>query len=87
MAAIRGCEICKRMIEPERAENDPRTTLCSEHAKEIRKYGNEFITVSSFDRTSKPTGIKVMVAGVTTEMVRNEEALRKLKADYEARQT
>jgi hypothetical protein len=38
------------------------------------------------DRTSKKGGRKINVGGVTTERVRNDEAMRKLRDAYEARQ-
>lgn len=82
--AFRGCEICKRPIEPERAESDAMTRLCAEHARQIAAFGGEFMTVASEDRTSKKGGLKINVSGVTTERVRNEEALRKLRDACEA---
>jgi hypothetical protein len=82
--AFRGCEICKQAIEAERAEVDPLTRLCAAHAKEIAKFGGEFKTVSREDVTSKQGSLKKNIGGVTTERVRNQEAVRRLREAYEA---
>jgi hypothetical protein len=84
--AFRGCEICKQPIEPERAESDPLTKLCTQHAREIAQFGGEFKTVAREDRTSKKGGLKINIGGVTTERVRNDEAMRKLRDAFEAQQ-
>jgi hypothetical protein len=84
--AFRGCEICKQSIEPERAESDPLTRLCALHAREIAQFGGEFRTVAREDRTSKKGGLKINIGGVTTERVRNDEALRRLRDYCEQRQ-
>jgi hypothetical protein len=83
--AFRGCEICKQPIEAERAEADPMTRLCVKHAREIAKFGGEFRTVISEDVTSKQGSLKKNVGGVTTNRVRNTEAVLKLREAYEAR--
>jgi hypothetical protein len=82
--AFRGCEICKQPIEPDRAESDPMTRLCAEHARQIAQFGGEFMTIAREDRTSKKGGLKINIGGVTTELVRNETALRKLREACEA---
>jgi hypothetical protein len=38
----RPCEICGEMIDPERAEALPDTRLCTEHARQVAKFGGEF---------------------------------------------
>jgi hypothetical protein len=38
----RPCEICGEMIDPERAEALPDTRLCTEHARQMAKFGGEF---------------------------------------------
>jgi hypothetical protein len=38
------------------------------------------------DRTSKKGGQKINIEGMTTERVRNDEAMRKLRDAYEAQQ-
>jgi hypothetical protein len=83
--AFRGCEICKQPIEPERAEVDPLTRLCAAHAREIAQFGGEFKTVASEDVTSKKGSLKKNIGGVTTERVRNQEAIRRLREAHEAR--
>ena len=82
--AFRGCEIWKQPIEPDRAESDPMTRLCAAHARQIAQFGGEFMTVAREDRTSKKGGLKINIGGVTTELVRNETALRKLREACEA---
>jgi hypothetical protein len=42
MARVRLCEVCKKVIDPERAAGSPDTRLCKEHAVEIEKYGGEY---------------------------------------------
>ncbi len=83
--AFRGCEICKQPIEAERAESDPLTRLCSEHAREIAQFGGEFSMVASQDLTSKQGSLKKNYGDVTTARRRNEDAVRKLRAAYDER--
>jgi hypothetical protein len=83
MSATRFCEICKQPIDEERAEALPATRLCSEHAKEILKYGGEFIVTGVQERTSKQGSLKLNYGGIATEQTRNHEALRKLHHDHE----
>lgn len=84
MAANRHCEICKAIIDPERAEVIPETKLCTEHAREIGKFGGEFTTRISHDKTSKAGSLKKNFGGVTTRKQRNVEAIRKLREQFEA---
>lgn len=83
--AYRGCEICKKPIEPERAEAIPATRLCVQHAHEIGEYGGEFRTVVNDDVTSKPGSLKKNYGGVTTYRRRNTEALVRFRDAYQAR--
>jgi hypothetical protein len=82
--AYRGCEICKKPIETERAEGVPETRLCVQHAHEIGKYGGEFRTVVNEDLTSKHGSLKKNYGGVTVYRRRNVEALLRLRDAYEA---
>ena len=50
---FRGCEICGKEIEAERAEALPATRLCIEHGREIQQFGGEFKVYSRSIRTSK----------------------------------
>jgi hypothetical protein len=78
----RPCEICGRMIDPERVEILPDTRLCTDHARQIEQYGGEFRVTSHLERTSKEGSLKRNYGGVTTSKTRNHEALRKLRDAY-----
>lgn len=80
---MRRCEICKAPIEAERAEAIRDTRLCVEHARQIARYGGEFILTAVQERTSKPGSLKRNYGGIDTAKVRNHEAIHKLRADYE----
>jgi hypothetical protein len=82
----RPCEICKRPIDPERAEAVPETRLCSEHAQKIQKYGGEFTVTATQERTSKAGSLKHNYGSVTTNKTRNHQALAKLRAEYQEEQ-
>lgn len=86
MANVRACEICKQLIEEERAEGCPETTLCLKHAREAEKYGGEFLRSTSIERTSKPGSLKRNYGGVSVRLRRNYDGLRKLKEAYLASQ-
>jgi hypothetical protein len=79
----RPCEICGTPIDPERLEAVPDTRLCGDHARKIAKYGGEFRTTASHDRTSKQGGLKLNYGGVSTRKVRNPEAVEKLRQEHE----
>jgi len=85
MPAIRFCEICKQEIESERAEALPDTQLCIRHAREIQKYGGEFLLRSRQERTSKQGSLKHNYGGVTASFRPNREALERLRQDHETR--
>ncbi len=80
------CEICREWIDAERLEALPDTLLCGEHAKQIARYGGEFITQFQEEPTSKPGSLKINIGGVATKRVRNNEAIEKLRRDYEEEQ-
>ena len=84
---MRRCEICKQPIDADRAEAIRQTRLCTEHAKEIQKYGGEFIMSSVQERTSKEGSLKKNYGGIATSLRRNEVAVSQLRADYERKGT
>lgn len=79
---MRPCEICGVMIDPERAEVLPETRLCTEHAKQIQKYGGEFTITSFQETTSKVGSLKKNYGGVNVSRRRNTDAVEKLKQDF-----
>jgi hypothetical protein len=82
----RPCEICGVTIDPERAADHPKTRLCEGHAKQIVKYGGEFIASGSVERTSKPGSMKKNYGGVSVSLRRNQQAIDKLKDDFDREQ-
>jgi hypothetical protein len=82
-ATTRPCEICRAPIDPERIEVLPETRLCTEHARQILKYGGEFKVTVTRERTSKEGSLKRNYGGVTPSQTRNHEAIEKLRAEYE----
>ena len=80
---VRGCEICGKMIEPERAEALPATRLCIEHGREIQKFGGEFKVTSRDIRTSKEGSLKKNFGGVDVSQSRNRDALEKLRDAFD----
>lgn len=85
-APTRPCEICNQPIDPERIEVIPETRLCTEHARQIGKYGGEFIVTAIQERTSKVGSLKRNYGGVTPSRKRNYQALESLRQDYENEQ-
>ena len=83
---MRRCMVCKREIEIERAEGMPATRLCTEHGREIEKYGGEFTLSASQERTSKAGSLKLNYGGITTTSTRNEKAIGLLLDEYERQQ-
>lgn len=79
--AIRICEVCKRPIEPERLEI-PETRLCGRHAREIDKYGGEFLTRSYQERTSKAGSLKLNYGGVHVSRRRNVAGIQRLRDEF-----
>lgn len=84
MAAVRFCQICKKQLNAERADAIPETRLCSEHAKAIRKFGGEFVLISTQETISKQGSLKKNYGGVSTTQQRNLEALDRLLEEHEA---
>lgn len=78
--------ICKKEIEPERIQAITGTRLCTEHGREIEKFGGEFKLSASQERTSKKTSLKVNYGSVSVERIRNEDAMDDLKMHYENKQ-
>ena len=83
---MRLCIVCKTEIDAERIEAIPETRLCTEHGREIRKYGGEFVVSASHERTSKPGSLKLNNGGISTSQTRNDEAVERLPDEYEADQ-
>ena len=81
--AHRGCEVCKKDIDPERAAALPTTRLCIDCARLIAKYGGEFKAVVNQDKTSKEGSMKKNFGGVTTRLRRNKDGIQKLRDDFE----
>ncbi len=80
---MRHCEVCKQLIDADRAEAILQTRLCTEHAREIQKYGGEFIMSSTQEKTSKEGSLKKNYGGISTRLRRNERAISQLKDDYD----
>lgn len=82
MAKTRLCEVCKQPIDDQRLELIPESRLCSDHAREIQRYGGEFIVTAEQERTSKAGSLKLNYGGVSTSQRRNDDAIQKLRDDY-----
>lgn len=80
----RPCEICRQLIEPDRIEGIPETRLCTRHAREIARYGGEFIVTSATESLGKVGSLKKNYGGISTQKTRNKTAVDKLRRDYEA---
>jgi hypothetical protein len=78
----RPCMVCQQPIDPERLEVVPETRLCVEHAREILKYGGEFLSIVSRERTSKEGSLKKNYGSVNVERTRNHRALNQLLDAY-----
>jgi hypothetical protein len=83
---MRLCYICKAEIELERIESMPETRLCTLHGQEIERFGGEFKLSATQERTSKAGSLKLNYGGITTKKVRNQEAIEKLKDEYDSRE-
>jgi len=84
--ATRLCEICKQPIDQDRAVAIPDTRLCSEHGREIARFGGEFIVTAEQERTSKAGSLKLNYGGVSTARVRNLQAIQQLRDERQARE-
>lgn len=83
-AKTRPCEICKRLIEPERIEAIPETRLCTEHARAIIRFGGEFVVTTSTESLGKAGSLKKNYGGISTQKSRNKSAIAKLRQEFEA---
>jgi hypothetical protein len=83
--AARLCEICRLPIEADRAEAIPDTRLCTEHGREIARFGGEFIVSAEQERTSKAGSLKLNYGGITTARVRNTAAVARLRDEWEGK--
>ncbi len=79
MAKTRLCAVCKAQIEPDRIDGMPDTQLCTEHGRQIAKYGGEFKLTAEQERTSKPGSLKLNYGGIATTKTRNTEAILRLE--------
>jgi uncharacterized protein (DUF1697 family) len=84
--AERLCEICKGPIDQERVEAIPDTRLCTEHGREIARFGGEFVISAEQERTSKAGSLKLNYGGITTARTRNAAAVARLRDEYERRE-
>jgi len=82
----RMCVICKRLIEPERAAAMEQTNLCTEHGESINQFGGEFRVAAQQESLQKPGSMKKNPGGVATRMIRNLEALERLREEYASQQ-
>ena len=78
----RPCEVCKKLIEPERVEAIPETRLCVEHARLIGKYGGEFLVTATQESLGKAGSLKRNYGGIVTRKTRNQTGIDKLRRDY-----
>ena len=74
----RYCEVCRRIIDEERAEALPDTKLCIEHAKAIEKLGGEFKLGIAVETTSKQGSLKKNYGGINVTKSRNSKAMDRL---------
>jgi len=82
---MRLCIICKQEIDSERLEAIPETRLCLQHGHEIKKFGGEFKLSATQERTSKQGSLKLNYGSISTTSTRNEEAMERLRDEYESR--
>ncbi|MFN4261278.1 MAG: TraR/DksA family transcriptional regulator [Gemmataceae bacterium] len=82
----RPCEICGQPIDPERLEVIPETRLCAEHARQIAKFGGEFIVTTRPISLGKSGSLKKNYGDVNVHKRRNHEALAKLREEVEQKQ-
>ncbi len=84
MKRLDRARFAARGIDPERAEFVPDTRLCTEHARAIEKYGGEFKMTFTQSSLAKPGSMKRNPGDVAVDSkARNENALEKLRAEYE----
>jgi hypothetical protein len=61
----------------------PETRLCTEHARQVVKYGGEFTVTATQERTSKPGSLKRNYGGMEIKKERNSLAIAKLRDEFE----
>lgn len=81
----RPCEVCGTPIDPERIDALPETRLCTEHAKQIGKYGGEFLLTATQASLGKDGSLKKNYGDVSVRQKRNTEGMRRLIEDYDRR--
>lgn len=79
----RPCEVCGEPIDPERIDVLPETRLCTEHAKQVAKYGGEFILTGTQSSLGKDGSLKKNYGDVSVRRKRNTEGVRKLIEEYD----
>jgi hypothetical protein len=79
----RPCEICGQPIEADRVELLADTRLCGEHARQIAKYGGEFVLTGTQASLAKGGSLKRNYGDVSVAKRRNAEGLRRLKEEHE----
>ncbi len=79
----RPCEVCGEPIDPERIDVLPETRLCTEHAKQVAKYGGEFLFTATQSSLGKNGSLKKNYGDVSVRRRRNTEAVRKLIEEYD----
>ena len=83
----RACEVCGAAINPERIDALPETRLCTEHAKQIAKYGGEFLLTATQASLGKDGSLKKNYGDVSVRQKRNTAGVRKLIEDYDRGKT
>lgn len=81
----RPCEVCGAPIDPERIDALPETRLCTEHAKQIAKFGGEFLLTATQTSLGKDGSLKKNYGDVSVRQKRNTEGVRKLIEEYDRR--
>ena len=79
----RPCEVCGAAIDPERIDALPATRLCTEHAKQIAKYGGEFLLTGTQTSLGKDGSLKKNYGDVSVRQKRNEDGIRKLIEEHD----
>ena len=82
----RFCAVCKRLIPAERIAAEPRTRLCLEHGKAIRKYGGEFLGRAEYGSLGKKESLKKNYGDISVTWRRNEQGLSRLLDEYDHEQ-
>jgi hypothetical protein len=72
-----------RVLDPERIEVLPETRLCTEHGKQIAKYGGEFLLTATQANLGKDGSLKKNYGDVSVRQKRNADGVRKLIEEYD----